>query len=229
MLLHSPLRREWTEQRGGHNALQLAQLRRAADLTRRSSRADGYCHHSCVSNRPPSSPRWSSASPTIPTVRISTLTVFAILLLVLIGGLALNLTPCVLPMIPINLAIIGAGSQASSLVIRGMALEEFGVGDAVRILWREVRMGLVLGGILGTIGLLRAALVGHSGGGGMAAAVGLSLVACVTFGSVVGAGLPLLIKRIGFDPAVSSGPFIASLVDVIGIIIYLRIALFVLG
>jgi magnesium transporter len=121
------------------------------------------------------------------------------------------------------------GSQASSLVIRGLALQEFGVGDAAKILWREVRMGLVLGGILGTIGLLRAALVGHSGGGGMAAAVGLALVACVTFGSVVGAGLPLLIKRIGLDPAVSSGPFIASLVDVVGIIIYLKIAIFVLG
>jgi magnesium transporter len=121
------------------------------------------------------------------------------------------------------------GSQASSLVIRGLALGEFGVGDAVKILWREVRMGLVLGTFLGAIGLLRAVLVGHSGRGGMAAAVGLSLVACVTFGSVVGAGLPLLIKRLGFDPAVSSGPFIASLVDVLGIIIYLQIALFILG
>jgi magnesium transporter len=121
------------------------------------------------------------------------------------------------------------GSQASSLVIRGLALGEFAVGDAIKILWREVRMGMVLGGILGCIGLLRAALVGHSGHGGMAAAVGLSLVACVTFGSVVGAGLPLLIKRLGFDPAVSSGPFIASLVDVLGIIIYLKIALTILG
>jgi magnesium transporter len=121
------------------------------------------------------------------------------------------------------------GSQASSLVIRGLALGEFAVGDAIKILWREARMGLVLGGILGAIGLLRAMLVGHSGAGGMAAAVGLSLVACVTFGSVVGAGLPLLIKRLGFDPAVSSGPFIASLVDVLGIIIYLKIALTILG
>jgi magnesium transporter len=121
------------------------------------------------------------------------------------------------------------GSQASSLVIRGMALEEFGPGDAVKILWREVRMGLVLGCILGCIGLLRAVLVGHSGHGGMAAAVGLSLVACVTFGSVVGAGLPLLMKRLGLDPAVSSGPFIASLVDVLGIIIYLNIAIWVLS
>jgi len=121
------------------------------------------------------------------------------------------------------------GAQASSLVIRGLALEEFGVGDAWRILWRELRMGLVLGGFLGLIGLIRAAFVGHSGGGGMAVAVGLSLVACVTFGSVVGAGLPLLIKRLRLDPAVSSGPFIASLVDVLGIIIYMNIAIFVLG
>ena len=121
------------------------------------------------------------------------------------------------------------GSQASSLVIRGLALGEFAVGDAIKILWREVRMGLVLGGFLGIIGLFRALFVGHSGRGGMAAAVGLSLVACVTFGSVVGAGLPLLIKRLGFDPAVSSGPFIASLVDVLGIIIYLKIALAILG
>jgi magnesium transporter len=120
------------------------------------------------------------------------------------------------------------GSQASSLIIRGMALDEFGPGDALRILWREARMGLVLGGILGAIGFLRAAFVGHSGGGGMAAAVGLSLIACVAFGSVVGAGLPLLMKRLGLDPAVSSGPFIASLVDVLGIVIYLKVALAIL-
>jgi magnesium transporter len=121
------------------------------------------------------------------------------------------------------------GSQASALVIRGLALGEFAVGDAVRILAREVRMGLMLGTILGVIGLLRAVFVGHSGGGGMAAAVGLSLVACVTFGSVVGALLPLGIKRLGFDPAVSSGPFIASLVDVCGIMIYLKLAIWILG
>lgn len=121
------------------------------------------------------------------------------------------------------------GSQASSLVLRGLALQEFKVGDAAKILWRELRMGLVLGCVLGGIGLIRAAFVGHSGKGGMAGAVGLSLIACVTFGSVVGAGMPLLIKRLGLDPAVSSGPFIASLVDVLGIIIYLKIAILVLG
>jgi magnesium transporter len=121
------------------------------------------------------------------------------------------------------------GSQASALVIRGLALGEFGVGDAVKVLAREVRVGLALGGILGVIGVLRAVFVGHSGGGGMAAAVGLALVACVTFGSVAGALLPLAIKRMGFDPAVSSGPFIASLVDVAGIVLYLKIAILILG
>src|SRR4029450_465141 len=57
-----------------------------------------------------------------------------------------------------------AGSQSSAIVIRGLALGEFGVGDAIKILWRELRMGLVLGGILGVIGFVRALLVGHSGG-----------------------------------------------------------------
>ncbi len=120
------------------------------------------------------------------------------------------------------------GSQASALVIRGMALGEFGPGDARKILWREARMGVVLGGILGVIGFFRAAFVGHSGGGGMAIAVGLALVACVSFGSFVGAALPLLIKRIGFDPAVSSGPFVASIVDILGIVIYVQSAVWIL-
>lgn len=122
-----------------------------------------------------------------------------------------------------------AGNQASALVIRGLALEEFGVGDAVKILWRETRMGLVLGTILGVIGLFRALVVGHSGGGGLAGAVGLSLIVVVMFGSVAGAGLPLLIRRLGFDPAVSSGPFVASIVDVLGIVIYFEIAMTILG
>lgn len=121
------------------------------------------------------------------------------------------------------------GSQASSLVIRGLALGEFAVGDAIKILAREARVGLALGAILGAIGVLRAVFVGHSGGNGMAAAVGIALIVCVAFGSVVGALLPLIIKRLGFDPAVSSGPFIASLVDVMGIVIYLKIAIFFLG
>jgi magnesium transporter len=132
--------------------------------------------------------------------------------------------------VPLILSTGGnTGSQSSSLVIRGMALGEFGVGDAVRILWRELRMGLVLGGILGIMGFFRAMFVGHSGGGGLAFAVGLALIANAAFGAVVGSGLPLVIKRLGHDPAVSSGPFIASLVDVAGIGLYVQVAIWVLG
>jgi magnesium transporter len=122
-----------------------------------------------------------------------------------------------------------AGSQSSSIIIRGMALGEFGVGDAIKILWRELRVGFTLGVLLGVIGVARAMFVGHSGGGGMALAVGVGLVACVSFGAVIGSGLPLLIKRIGFDPAVSSGPFVASIVDVLGIVIYVQTAVWILG
>jgi magnesium transporter len=132
--------------------------------------------------------------------------------------------------IPLILSSGGnTGSQSSSLVIRGLALGEFGVGKAARILARELRMGLVLGAVLGVLGLVRALLVGHSGGGGMALAVGLALIANVTFGAVAGSALPLLIKKMGFDPAVSSGPFIASLVDVVGIGLYVQIAIWILG
>jgi magnesium transporter len=121
------------------------------------------------------------------------------------------------------------GSQSSALVIRGLALGEFALGDAIKIVWRELRMGITLGAILGVIGLVRTTFVGESASAAMGIAVGLSLIACVTFGSVFGALLPLLIKRMGVDPAVSSGPFIASIVDVLGIVIYVQTVVWVLG
>jgi len=114
------------------------------------------------------------------------------------------------------------GNQAAALVIRGMALGEFEFGDAGRILWREMRMGLALGGILGVLGMIMAAFIGSHEGFRFALAVGTALVACVTLGSFVGAGMPLLIRRLGLDPAVASGPFIASLLDVMGIFIYVE-------
>ncbi|MDX2021812.1 MAG: magnesium transporter [Deltaproteobacteria bacterium] len=121
------------------------------------------------------------------------------------------------------------GNQAAALVIRGMALGEFEFGDAAKILWRECRMGLALGGILGCLGMVMAAFIGNHEGVRFALAVGTALVACVTLGSVVGAGMPLLIRRLGLDPAVASGPFIASLLDVMGIFIYVETAVLMLG
>lgn len=121
------------------------------------------------------------------------------------------------------------GNQAAALVIRGMALGEFDVGDAIKILWREARIGLALGSILGVLGTIMAAITGHDEGVRFALAVGTALVACVTLGSVVGAGMPLFIRRMGMDPAVASGPFIASMLDVMGIFIYVETAVLMLG
>ncbi len=115
-----------------------------------------------------------------------------------------------------------SGSQSAMLVTRALALGDIGFGDAARVLFREMAMGSVLGLLLGALGIGRAVLLGT--GVGIAGVVGLSLLAVVLAGTVLGALIPLGLRRLGFDPAVSSAPFIASLVDVAGIVIYLSIA-----
>jgi magnesium transporter len=127
-----------------------------------------------------------------------------------------------------------SGSQATTLVIRAMAMQEVRLRDWLRVLVRELRTSMVLGMILGTIGLLRIvlwptreraygehfALVGVT--------VGLSLVWIVVWGSVVGSMLPFVLRRLGFDPAAASAPFVATLVDVTGIVIYFSVATLIL-
>jgi magnesium transporter len=93
------------------------------------------------------------------------------------------------------------------------------------VLMRELGMGLALGTCLGVLGFLRA----YFNGGTLSAThmgltVGIAVIAVVTLGTVVGSLLPLLIKRLGLDPAVSSTPFVASLVDVLGLAIYFSTA-----
>ncbi len=123
-----------------------------------------------------------------------------------------------------------SGSQATTLVIRAMALGEVRLRDWWRVLRREVSAGFVLGAVLGAIGLARI-LVWHAVGGSygphygvVAATVAVSLVGCVLWGSVMGAMLPFLLRRLGFDPASASAPFVATLVDVTGLIIYFTVA-----
>jgi magnesium transporter len=123
-----------------------------------------------------------------------------------------------------------SGSQASTLIIRALALGEIGLRDWWRIMRREVLMGFCLGCILGMIGFLRVVIAAQFGGTYgphyllVAATVSLSLVAIVMWGTVSGSMLPLVLRRLGLDPAVSSAPFVATLVDVTGLVIYFSVA-----
>ncbi|MCG3156669.1 MAG: Magnesium transporter MgtE [bacterium] len=127
-----------------------------------------------------------------------------------------------------------SGSQAASLIIRAMALEEVRLHQWWRVMRREFFTGLALGAILGTIAFVRiVSWPRHATLYGphyllVAATVALSLVGVVTWGSLTGSMLPFVMRRLGFDPAASSAPFVATLVDVTGLVIYFSVALAVL-
>lgn len=128
-----------------------------------------------------------------------------------------------------------SGSQATSLLIRALALGQVRLGDWWRVVLRELPSGLTLGAILALLGIGRIALwqvMGLYDYGPhwmlVAATVGAALIGIVAFGSLAGSMLPLALKRIGFDPAVASAPFVATLVDVTGLVIYFSVALMIL-
>lgn len=127
-----------------------------------------------------------------------------------------------------------SGSQATTLVIRAMALGEVRLRDWPRVLGRELRVGLALGTVLGTLGLLRIVVwQSVSGTYGphyllLGASVAVSLLGVVMLGTVTGSMLPFVFRRLGFDPASASAPFVATLVDVTGVIIYFTVATFLL-
>ena len=127
-----------------------------------------------------------------------------------------------------------SGSQASTLVIRALALGEVTLRDWWKVMRREIAAGLALGGILGLIGFLRitvwSAFSDLYGPYWMliAITVALTLIGIVLWGTLVGSLLPFGLRRLGFDPATSSAPFVATLVDVTGLVIYFSIALVVL-
>ena len=127
-----------------------------------------------------------------------------------------------------------SGSQATSLIIRAMAVRDVTLRDWWRVLRRELMAGVALGAVLAVIVLVRIFLwpgketLYTTHYPLVAATVALSLVGVVLWGSVVGSMLPFLLRRLGFDPAASSAPFVATLVDVTGIVIYFTVAYHIL-
>lgn len=123
-----------------------------------------------------------------------------------------------------------SGSQASTLIIQAMALGEISINDWWRVMRREIVSGLLLGSVLGCIGFIRILLwnsLFHTYGEHtvlIGTTVGFSLVGVVLWGTLSGSMLPIILKKAGADPATSSAPFVATLVDVTGLLIYFSVA-----
>jgi len=120
-----------------------------------------------------------------------------------------------------------AGSQATSTIIRALAVGEMGVQDALQALWHETRVGLLLGAAMAVVAYLRALAWGSPTG--LALTVALAILAIVLWANLLGAVLPTLAMRFKIDPTVVSGPVMSTLVDATGLLIYFTIAKITLG
>ena len=123
-----------------------------------------------------------------------------------------------------------SGSQAATLVVRAMALEEVTPGDWWRVLRREVAFGLTVGVVLAVIGFVRISLGSFSSDWfRLALAVSVSVTCVVLWGVILGSMLPFIMRAFGVDPASSSTPFVATLVDVTGLLLYFTVAVAIIG
>ena len=118
------------------------------------------------------------------------------------------------------------GNQAATTVTRALALGDVEPRDVLKVLFREVRVGALLGLLLGLLGLVLTGLVYGWDIGGV---IGLTLLSICTLAATVGGGMPLIAKKLGIDPAVFANPFITTLVDASGLVIYFLIAKSLLG
>ena len=116
-----------------------------------------------------------------------------------------------------------AGSQSSTLIIRGIALGEIGLSDWPKVLWKELRVSLLVGLGLGAVNALRMVVIGQSDPA-LILTVGITLVCTIVVAKMVGGALPIAAKALGMDPAIMAGPLITTIVDAIALIIFFSIA-----
>ena len=119
------------------------------------------------------------------------------------------------------------GSQTATLIVRAMAIGEVTLRDLGWIVFKELRVGLIMGAVMGAVGFALAGLLGVGSDVGLVVAI--TIVAISAWSAIVAAFLPLVVRRLGVDPAVVSAPLITTLVDGTGLIIYFEVARIVLG
>jgi len=120
-----------------------------------------------------------------------------------------------------------AGTQSATMVVRSMALGEIRPGDFGRVFWRELAMGLALGAALGLMAYFRVFLQDKNMM--LGCIVSVALVATLLTANLTGALMPLILKKLKLDPALTAGPFIATIIDAVGITIYFKIAVVLLS
>ena len=127
-----------------------------------------------------------------------------------------------------------SGSQTSVTIIRGLSLGEIKFRDIFKVIWKEIRISVICGGILavatfGKIMLVDRAIMGTEITAAIAAVVSATLFATVVIAKLIGCTLPMIVDRLGLDPAVTASPFITTLVDAISLLVYFGFAGFILG
>jgi magnesium transporter len=121
-----------------------------------------------------------------------------------------------------------AGSQSATLIIRGLALEEINLNDILRVMWKELRISILVGIVLALVNFARILIMGQASLW-IAVTVSLSMVITVILAKVIGGSLPILAKKMGLDPAIMAGPLITTIVDALALTAYFSIASWILG
>ena len=121
-----------------------------------------------------------------------------------------------------------SGSQSSTLIVRGMATGDIDTGDWIKVAWKEIRIGLIIGICVSIINVIRIIFLDHNSLG-VALTVSCSMTLVVIFSKLIGASLPMLAKKIGIDPALMAGPMMSSITDMISLLTYFLMAMLFLG